>query len=118
MLSFRSPPTNSKPQSSNRHRAAGPRFERGLAARIVADVVDQPGALPLLQYALTELFERHDAGVLTTGAYEALGGLTGVIAQRGEQLYTAASDDEQTAIRRLFTRLVTWARAPRTLAAG
>ena len=40
---------------------AGSRFEPGLVARIVADVVDQPGALPLLQYALTELFERREA---------------------------------------------------------
>jgi hypothetical protein len=33
----------------------------------VADVVDQPGALPLLQYALTELFDRQVSSVLTTG---------------------------------------------------
>ena len=34
----------------------GVRFEPGLVSQIVADVQDQPGALPLLQYALTELF--------------------------------------------------------------
>jgi hypothetical protein len=36
----------------------GVRFEPGLVTQIVADVRDQPGALPLLQYALTELFAR------------------------------------------------------------
>src|SRR4030095_13968315 len=37
-------------------RRIGVRYERGLVSQIVADVRDQPGALPLLQYALTELF--------------------------------------------------------------
>ena len=36
----------------------GLRLEAGLPEAISADVIDQPGALPLLQYALTELFER------------------------------------------------------------
>ena len=36
---------------------AGVRFEPGLVAEIVADVADRAGALPLLQYALTELFD-------------------------------------------------------------
>ena len=36
----------------------GVRPEPGLVAEMIADVAHQPGALPLLQYALTELFER------------------------------------------------------------
>ena len=36
--------------------SVGVRFEPGLVSQIIADVRDQPGALPLLQYALTELF--------------------------------------------------------------
>jgi NACHT domain. len=36
----------------------GARFEAGLLAELVTDVADEPGALPLLQYALTELYER------------------------------------------------------------
>ena len=35
--------------------AAGLEIEEGLAADIVAEVQGQPGALPLLQYALSEL---------------------------------------------------------------
>ncbi|MGZ4773420.1 MAG: nSTAND1 domain-containing NTPase, partial [Ilumatobacteraceae bacterium] len=87
------------------HRA-GVEFEPGLVAHIVADVVDQPGALPLLQYALTELFDRQEQGVLTLAAYEAFGGLTGALARRGEDLYTTESEREREATRRLFTRLV------------
>ena len=36
----------------------GLELESGLAQSIIADVGEQPGALPLLQYALTELYER------------------------------------------------------------
>lgn len=86
---------------------AGVSFEPGLVTRIVADFIDQPGALPLLQYALTELFEVHEAGVLTTQAYEELGGLTGALARRAEVLYDDAPPAQRAAARRLFTRLTT-----------
>src|SRR5436190_6449033 len=36
---------------------AGLALEAGLLAQIIADVNEQPGALPLLQYALTDLFD-------------------------------------------------------------
>ena len=39
---------------------AGVRLEPRLLAEMIAEVADQPGALPLLQYALTELVERAD----------------------------------------------------------
>jgi hypothetical protein len=37
---------------------AGVRFEDGLVTRMMAEVRNQSGILPLLQFALTELFER------------------------------------------------------------
>jgi hypothetical protein len=39
----------------------GLRLEAGLVLTILADMAEQPGALPLLEYALTELFERRAA---------------------------------------------------------
>jgi hypothetical protein len=47
----------------------GAALEEGLALTIVGDVIEQPGALPLLQYALTELFERREGRTLTHEAY-------------------------------------------------
>ncbi len=47
----------------------GVSLEPGLLVEIVVDVLDQPGALPLLQYALTELFDRRDGTTLTRSAY-------------------------------------------------
>ena len=55
----------------------GVRFEPGLVSQIVADVHDQPGALPLLQYALTELFAARASDLLTLEGYRATGGVVG-----------------------------------------
>ena len=38
----------------------GMTLQSGLVAAVISDVNEQPGALPLLQYALTELFERRE----------------------------------------------------------
>ncbi len=84
----------------------GASYEPGLVARIMADVRDQPGALPLLQYALTELFDANVSGLIRTESYDAIGGLTGALAMRAEQTFAAMSAGQQTAARQLFGRLI------------
>ena len=81
--------------------------EPELVAALVADVNEQPGALPLLQYTLSELFEERADGRLTLGAYRALGGISGALAQRADAVYDALDAPGQTAARALFSRLVT-----------
>jgi WD40 repeat protein len=88
------------------HRA-GAEFEPGLVSEIVADLTDQPGALPLLQYALTELWEQQVSGLLTREAYRELGGVAGALTRRAEDIYLEATPEEQAAVRPLFGRLVT-----------
>ena len=66
-------------------RLVGLTIEAGLVERLIHDTQQQPGALPLLQHALFELFERHEAGQLTLAAYEAIGGVQQAIAHRAEQ---------------------------------
>jgi WD40 repeat protein/serine/threonine protein kinase len=85
---------------------AGLLFEPGLIDQIIRDVRDQPGALPLLQYALTELFERRDANRLINSAYRELGGVTGALARRAEQLYETLTAAGREAVRQVFMRLV------------
>ncbi len=82
-------------------------FEDGLVSSMVADIKYQPGALPLLQYALTELFERRQGRMLTREAYQAIGGSTGALAKRAEEIYEGLSDVGQEAARQMFLRLVT-----------
>ena len=83
----------------------GVRFESGLVPRIAADTLGQPSPLPLLQYTLSELFERKDGDQLTVNAYEELGGLSGALSSRAERLYTEADDAQRSAIRRVFGRM-------------
>lgn len=82
-------------------------LERGLVTSIVSDVQNQPGALPLLQYALTELFERREGRALTAKAYQDIGGTMGALARRADELYENLDTDGQEACRQLFLRLVT-----------
>ena len=86
---------------------AGAAFEPGLLAEMMADVANEPGALPLLQYALTELYERREGAVLTREAYNAIGGVSGALAGRAEEIYAELTDAAQEATRQLFLRLVT-----------
>ncbi len=80
--------------------------ELALIAEMVADVSDRPGALPLLQYALTELFERRRGHALTLEAYREIGGVSGALVRRAEELYEAMSEPEREATKQLFLRLV------------
>lgn len=81
-------------------------LEPGLVTRIVEDVREQPGGLPLLQFALTELFSNRKGDVLTQSAYQALGGVAGTLARRAEATYSGLSLEAQEATRQMFLRLV------------
>jgi serine/threonine protein kinase/ABC-type glycerol-3-phosphate transport system substrate-binding protein len=85
----------------------GVRFEAGLVAEIVADVSDRPGALPLLQYALTELFDQRQGPVIQLAAYRAMGGVSGALIRRAEALYGGFDAPVQRAARQVLLRLVT-----------
>ena len=85
----------------------GVRPESGLVAEMIADVAHQPGALPLLQYALTELFEHRDEDRLTLTAYQELGGITGALSARAEHIYEAFDQKARLATKQIFLRLVT-----------
>ena len=89
-----------------RRRRVGVRFEPGLVSQIVADVHDQPGALPLLQYALTELFAARTSDLLTLEGYHATGGVVGALGRRAEELHARLDATAQRACRQVFLRLV------------
>ena len=86
---------------------AGLSVEPRLLAAMIADVADRPGTLPLLQYALTELAERREDGLLTLAGYRRIGGVSGALARRAEQIFGALHEDARDASRQLFLRLVT-----------
>ena len=85
----------------------GLQLEEGLADEILVDVGDQPGTLPLLQYALTELYEQREDNRLTRDAYQRIGGVSGALAKRAELTYQTLSDEHKRLARQIFLRLVT-----------
>jgi WD40 repeat protein/DNA-binding SARP family transcriptional activator len=84
----------------------GVQVEPAVVAQIVTDVNHQPGALPMLQYALTELFEHREDNRLTLAAYQVAGGVRGTLAARAESLYAALDEKTQRIARQVFLRLV------------
>lgn len=88
-------------------RRVGVTFEPGLVATLVSDMHYQAGALPLLQYALTELFERRQGRLLTCAAYEQIGGAVGALANRAEEIFHSLDGAGRELTRQLFLRLVT-----------
>jgi basic membrane lipoprotein Med (substrate-binding protein (PBP1-ABC) superfamily)/DNA-binding SARP family transcriptional activator len=86
--------------------------EPALLAELVADTANRPGSLPLLQYALTELFDQRTGAMLSRAGYGAIGGLRGLLSRRAEELYLGMSPEAQQAAMQVFLRLVRSGRGP------
>ncbi|EMF56541.1 MULTISPECIES: trypsin-like peptidase domain-containing protein [Streptomyces] len=100
-------------------RDVGARCQAGLPERIIADVqrIDQLGGLrqqtpttvlPLVEVAMSELWERATDGVLTHAGYEAIGGITGSITSwyDGAMRSLRDTDEGRRIARRVLTALV------------
>jgi hypothetical protein len=83
----------------------GCEFDAGLVDLLVQDVRNQPGALPLLQHALLELWNKREGRRLTVKAYQEIGKLEGALQRRADATLKAFSEDEQELCRRTFLRL-------------
>ena len=86
--------------------AVGVEFEVGLVPHIVNEVNDQVGGLPLLQYALTEVFDRRTTNTITLADYQACGGIVGALASRAEQTYSTMHEHTRRALRHALLRMV------------
>jgi WD40 repeat protein len=84
----------------------GAAFEPGLVERILDDVGNQPGNLPLLQFALTLLWEEQDDGWLTHADYETIGCVDGALARYADEVFNRLDEAEQAQARRIFVQLV------------
>ena len=85
--------------------ATGLRLETGLADRILDDLGDAPGALPLLSHVLRETWHQRQERTLTIAGYLQSGGVHRAIAQTAERLFGRLTLSEQAACRRLMVRL-------------
>jgi serine/threonine protein kinase/tetratricopeptide (TPR) repeat protein len=82
--------------------------EKGrLDERIRDDALREPGGLPLLEYALDELFRMGEAqGVLSHTAYETLGGVEGALRKRAEAAFGRLDELERTALGSVLHQVV------------
>ena len=91
-------------------RAAGLIFEEGLVEAILADAIQadrtvdtaRSTILPLLEFALTQLWEKRQDGRLTHDAYRQIGGVTGGLTDWSDRAYYALSSTEQKLTREIF----------------
>jgi WD40 repeat protein len=84
---------------------AGGEFESGLVELLLQDVSSNPGALPLLQFALTELWQRRDGRRMTVAACRAVGGLEGALKNRADDVLKTFDDTQRELCRRIFLSL-------------
>jgi formylglycine-generating enzyme required for sulfatase activity len=91
---------------------AGVAFEPGMVETLLDSVQSKPGGLPLLQFALREMWRRQERKKITRKNYDEIGGVEGALAQRAETVFAVqtkngADPAMDKAFQRLFTRLVT-----------
>ena len=84
----------------------GLHFEPGLVETIVEEAGTADHPLPLLESAMTQLWERRADGTLTHAAYQSVGQVAGAIGQWAEDAYAELAPEERPLARRVFTRLV------------
>ncbi|MFE4451655.1 trypsin-like peptidase domain-containing protein [Streptomyces sp. NPDC056796] len=81
-------------------------LEPGLADRIVRDAADEPGRMPLVEFALTRLWDQRERSMLTHAVYQNLGGVAGALAGYAEDSFLAVvREDELPLAQALFVQL-------------
>src|SRR4029077_5433688 len=86
--------------------SVGVEVEPTVVAAIVAEAGDQP-VLPLVQYTLTELLEHREGGRLTMGAFRSIGGVSGAVGLRADDIHCRLDEKQREAARQIFLRLIT-----------
>lgn len=100
--------------------ATGVEFESPELIQSLVEATAQAGSggLPLLSFALAELWERREGKTITQAALDTMGGVSGALARHGDNVISGMSSTERANIRRVLLRLVTsvGTRARRTAA--
>ena len=90
-------------------KAEGFRFEEGLVGKMTGAVEGERGALPLLAFAVSRLWEKRDRErkLLTQEAYAEIGGVAGALARHAEATLERIGAERQGMVREVFRNLVT-----------
>jgi len=87
-------------------KAMGVQMEEGLSKRILDAVLLAPGNLPLLEFALTELWTRQRDGWLTHAAYDEVGGVEKALINYADEMFLGLETSIQQRAAYIFTQLV------------
>lgn len=88
-------------------------LEPGLTELILDAVSEEPGNLPLLEFALTLLWEAKSEHQLTHSAYGAIGGVEKALASYAQQNYEQLNRLEQLVAKKLFLELTQLGEGPK-----
>ena len=86
--------------------ALGVRFESGVTDTMLAELSDEPGRLPLLQFALTELWERQHARRIDAAALRDIGGVRRALSDYADKVINDLSEADRGRARRILVQLV------------
>ncbi|NER45965.1 MAG: WD40 repeat domain-containing protein [Symploca sp. SIO1A3] len=81
-------------------------LEPGLTERILESVEGKLGNLPLLEFALTELWSKQEKGYLTHKGYEEIGGVEMALANYADEEYHKLTEADQQRAEKIFIQLV------------
>ncbi len=93
----------------------GVTVQRAVVEAVRDDLGEEPGALPLLQYTLTELFAARSGPTIDLDAYHRTGGVPGALVSRAEAIHGQLDAEGREAARQLFLRLVALGEGTRDL---
>ena len=91
--------------------AVGAQIEPALVEQLISDTKGEPGALPLLQFALKDLFDaqaprKGDVVTLTRKDYLARGGLHQALERHAESVFAQFTETQKQLARQIFTHLI------------
>ena len=87
-------------------RLAGYRFDKALVDLLIQDTRDREGALPLLQFTLTRIWEGLERGVDAAETLEQIGGVGGALAGEAQRIFELLPPVDQSIVRRAFQAMV------------
>ncbi len=82
------------------------KLEAGLADKLINAMNGQAGQLPLLEFALTQLWSKHQNGLLTHQAYSEIGGVSLALANHAEDVYAQLNEADRQRAQQVFMQLV------------
>jgi formylglycine-generating enzyme required for sulfatase activity/energy-coupling factor transporter ATP-binding protein EcfA2 len=86
--------------------SVGLKFEEGLVDRLVREILGEPAALPLLQFALLQLWDNRERNRVTWESYRRVGSVMEALANTADTIYESLLPEEQVTARRIMMQIV------------